>query len=528
MALLLIFLSALLLSLTRAVRPFTGPRSLPRSAVLTFSDQTIAAGIRQPGPKHKWGGPCVADIDGDGYYDLVLSFHANARIELYWGAPNGKFIKEETFVHKFWDVHGIHVGPRSARGKEKIMVVSVGGKRGEETRQPSIYAFFGRRFKNVSNLYGFGRGKGRGRTAQFLDLALQSNSDRRKNGAGPDMLVLNYLGEGNGIQGEAGLRQFSYQNVGGNYKLRSVPGLTSVNRGRVEVTDIDGDDIMEVINIRLLRMYRLQGPFRFKDISSQVFPPLNVGDLTVSAVAELDYDNDGNWDLYVARTNRALITNRGPLNGDDHSDILLKNVGGRYVDVTASANIPRGTTSQGVTVGDFNNDGFVDILLVLYKEKDLILLNQGDGTFKRAGGLIPKKSGTVGDHAVAFDYDLDGRLDVMVGHGAREEKPGEYRLMRNLMPRADNHYLHVRIGNEPSLGATSLHAVITVFLGKMKLSRRVGSRGAQGGGGSFLETVHFGLGRVTTVPRVRVRWSNGIEGWKVSVAADQLVAFGRI
>lgn len=404
------------------------------------------------------------------------------------------------------------------------MVVSVGGRSGSELRAPSVYEFNKREFKDVTYKYGFGKGMGRGRTAQFMDLTLQKNKARRKNGGGPDLLVLNYLGDGTG---DKGLRQFSYRNLRGNYRLKSVPGLTSVNRARVEVTDVDGDGIMEVINIRLLRMFRLQKAFQFKDISKQVFPLLTVPDLAISAVAELDFDNDGDWDLYIARTDRSLVTNRDPVRGDRPNDILLKNVGGRYVDVSATARIPKGTLSQGVTVGDFNNDGFVDILVMVYRKKDMLLVNQGDGTFQRVGGLIPKKGGTVGNHAVAFDYDLDGRLDVIVGHGARESKRGTYRLMRNVMPRAANHYMHVRVGNEPSRGATALHAVVTIFIGKMKLSRRVGSRGAQGGGGSFLETVHFGLGRVKKVPKIRVKWSNGIVRWRVFVKTDQRVVFGR-
>lgn len=445
---------------------------------------------------------------------------------MYYGSPNGTFRHDKSFDHRIWDVHGIQVGPRSARERERLVVISVGGKRGSKPTAPAVYEFNPKReFRDITFQDGLGKGFGRGRTSQFMDLSLRKNKVKRKNGGGPDLLVLNYLGDDE-ASGK-GLRQFAYKNVRGKYQLRSVPGLTKVNRARVEVTDVDGDGKMEVINIRQLRMFKLTKAFQFKDISAVVFPYLEVGELTVSAVAELDFDNDGDWDLYIARTDRTFISNRRPLKGDTSNDILLENVGGRYVDASRKAGIPKGTFSQGVTVGDFNNDGFVDIFVTLYKDKDMVLVNQADGTFKRLNGLIPKKKGTVGNNAVAFDYDLDGRLDVIVGHGERETKRGTYRLMRNVIPRVSNHYLLVRVGNEPSLGTTALHAVVTVYLGKLKLSRRVGSRGAQGGGGSFLETLHFGLGRVTRVPRIRVRWSNGVLRWKTKVKADQRIEFGK-
>lgn len=466
-------------------------------------------------------------MNNDGIYDLFLSYHADARIQLYYGRPDGTFKHDPSFDHRIFDVHGIHVGPRSARSRNRLVVVSVGGKRGSKPTAPSVYEFTPKNtFKDITYKYGLGKGRGRGRTAQWMDMSLQKNRARRKNGGGPDLLVLNYLGDEQSPS--KNLRQFAFKNIRGKrYNLRPVPGLTKVNRGRVEVTDVDNDGRMEVINIRQLRIFTLIKPFTFRDISNKVFPALTVGELTVSAVAELDYDNDGDWDLYIARTDRTLISNRQPLRSDTRNDILLKNVGGRYVDASREAGIPKGTFSQGVTVGDFNNDGFVDILVMQYKARDMLLLNQADGTFKRISGLIPKKKTTVGNNAVAFDYNRDGRLDVLVGHGERDSKRGTYRLMKNTIKRGGNHYLLVRVGNEPSLGTTALHAVVTVFLGKLKLTRRVGSRGAQGGGGSFLETVHFGLGRVTRVPRIRVRWSNGIQRWRAKVKADQIIQMGR-
>lgn len=528
------FLSVLLLAINASAqrrprnRAWTGPDALPRRATVKFEDRTKQSGIQQVRAAFKWGGPCVADVDNDGYYDLLLSFHNDGRMQLYWGSANGTFQYDSRFEHTVWDVHGVQVGPISTRTRDRLVVVSVGGRSGSDPTAPSVYRFSpDRSIREVTYQNGLGKGKGRGRTGQFMDLALQPNWRRRANGGGPDLLLLNYLGDQNSeIQG---LRQFAYRNVGGNgeFKFEKVPGIGNVNRGRMEVTDVDGDGRMEVLNIRLMRMFRVKKAFEFEDISARVFGGIQFGELATAAAAELDFDNDGLWDLYIARTDRSLITNRKRLADREYeSDVLLRNVGGRYVDVSREAGIPRGTRSQGVTTGDLNNDGFVDIVVIRQSEKDLVLMNQGDGTFRRRDGLIPKTAGTVGNHATAFDYDFDGRVDVMVGHGATESRPGLYRLMRNVTPRA-GHYLLVRVGDAPGGAATALHAVVTVFVGDMQMSRRVGSRGAQAGGGSLLDTVHFGVGRVARVRRVRVRWTDGTLRWRVLVASDQRIEIGQ-
>lgn len=179
------------------------------------------------------------------------------------------------------------------------------------------------------------------------------------------------------------------------------------------VTDIDGDGRMEVVSIRELQVYRLVKPFTFADVTGQVMPePFKLGDpsLRNTACVEFDFNNDGWPDLYVARADRRLMTRRSRYSGGTTNDILFQNRRGRYVDVSEETGIPKGTNSMGVTAGDFNNDGHVDLFVVQWSEPDILLINRGDGTFKRVNGATPKARNTVGDNAVAFDYNLDGKL----------------------------------------------------------------------------------------------------------------------
>lgn len=152
--------------------------------------------------------------------------------------------------------------------------------------------------------------------------------------------------------------------------------------------DIDGDGRMELVTWHTLRVHRVTGSYTMKDVSDIVLPS-GIDRRGVISVVEFDYDNDGRMDLYVTRsaTNDIdwLLGSIGP----DANDYLLRNIaddtgmGGRLVDVSVSAGIPCGGSSRGVTTADFNNDGFVDLLVTQYTGQDWLLLNNGDGTFTR-------------------------------------------------------------------------------------------------------------------------------------------------
>lgn len=332
------------------------------------------------------------------------------------------------------------------------------------TRLRSAEMFFvtpEREFINIGNRLGLGARKGRGRNTVFLEMGMRSRADGRLNGGGPDILVSNFVGRISGT----GLIQFGYENKKGVFEYRRLGDFEREQRGSVEVTDVDGDGLMEVIGIQRFKFYKLERPFFFKERTESYLPEgLEVEDLSVSSVAEGDFDNDGDFDLYVARTRRKLITrlNR-PIDNVRMADMYLENVGGRYVDSTMAVGKTGGKEdSMGVTVGDFDNNGWLDIYISRYRGRDTILRNFGNGRFATMQSRVPKPNNTVGNHAVAVDYDLDGRLDLVVGQGAVTGIKGYYRVMRNVMERrGDRGWLLVTVGSEMRRGVTALHAVVT-------------------------------------------------------------------
>jgi enediyne biosynthesis protein E4 len=131
-----------------------------------------------------------------------------------------------------------------------------------------------------------------------------------------------------------------------------------------------------------------------------------------AGVGWIDYDQDGLLDLYLVQSAATdWFRPARPLRS-----ILYHNNGdGTFTDVTEKAGVgAEGLYGQGVAVGDFDNDGYPDLLVTGYGHT-ILYHNNGNGTFTD----VTAKAG-VGDDgnwatsAGWFDYDKDGYLDLLI------------------------------------------------------------------------------------------------------------------
>ncbi len=123
----------------------------------------------------------------------------------------------------------------------------------------------------------------------------------------------------------------------------------------------------------------------------------------------IDYDRDGNWDLYLNQGGDPSL----PPSAMQPSDQLFRSLNDdKFHLVTELARIDERDYSQGVAVGDFDNDGFSDIMVTnigictLYQ-------NQGDGTFRDVSKALQQNAGWHSSAAWG-DVDRDGDLDLYV------------------------------------------------------------------------------------------------------------------
>jgi enediyne biosynthesis protein E4 len=129
-----------------------------------------------------------------------------------------------------------------------------------------------------------------------------------------------------------------------------------------------------------------------------------------SGCAFLDYDADGWQDVLLVNS----MDWPGHKRGRSTLRLYRNNRDGTFTDVTHSAGLDIEMYGMGVAVGDYNNDGFPDILITCVGQNRLFR-NTGKGTFvdvTEASGLSKRQA--FSSSALWFDFDRDGLLDLFV------------------------------------------------------------------------------------------------------------------
>jgi enediyne biosynthesis protein E4 len=148
--------------------------------------------------------------------------------------------------------------------------------------------------------------------------------------------------------------------------------------------------------------------------------------------AFFDYDNDGWMDIFLVNSGPSdFYKPPKPL----RNALYKNNRDGTFTDVTEKAGVSGAYFGMGVAVGDYDNDGWPDMLVTSYG-KCILYKNNHDGTFtdvtEHAGVATPGFTTS----AVWFDYDNDGRLDLFICSfveygGVRKLECGNNQIGRN-------------------------------------------------------------------------------------------------
>jgi hypothetical protein len=230
-----------------------------------------------------------------------------------------------------------------------------------------------------------------------------------------------------------------YRNLGG-FRFEDVTEKAGVkghgydNGAAAADYDNDGWTDLFVAGLRENVLYRNRGDGTFEDVTGKAGlkkPDPDHGTLWAVAGAFLDYDKDGDLDLFVSNycvwdpKTEPLCGPKGmndychPNNYKGLPNSLFRNDGdGTFTDVSKPSGIRKVIgKGMGLGIADFDGDGFVDVFVANDTEPNYLFHNQGDGTFEEigfvAGVAYPEVGRPLsGMGADARDVDDDGKIDI--------------------------------------------------------------------------------------------------------------------
>jgi hypothetical protein len=249
-----------------------------------------------------------------------------------------------------------------------------------------------------------------------------------------------------------------------------------------------------------------------------------------------DYDNDGDVDMHLSKCGQG-----GSGVGGNIDEMWRNNGNGTYTNVAAAANLAAPEQSWSSAIGDFNNDGWVDIILGVNATSSgntNVMRNNTDGTFTSVtAGSGYDTIFYTGREYVAEDFDNDGFLDVlgsgsniMFGDGAFHfvPNPNTYNVSTVDRPIGDlnnDGFLDIQNGTSVLFNNGNTNKWININLHGIQSNRNgIGARveiyGAWGkqiryvqSGTGFQNmstlTAHFGIGQATTISEVIIKWPSG-------------------
>ena len=343
--------------------------------------------------------------------------------------------------------------------------------------------------------------------------------------------------------------------------------------GDVAVFDYDEDGYLDLLVTNMFgrsQLYHNNRGKDFEDVTRRVLGPTSFGSIGTKA---FDFNNDGKLDLLIVdmhsdmwvpesrqtpellefvRKNEKVryryVTGptkefnpsqfeRNEKNAKDYFKIqyeevvfgntLFKNQGnGTFQEVAQQAGLET-FWPWGIAVGDFDNDGFVDVFLPsgmghpFFYWPNRLLMNKGDETFSEQSslyGIEPprngiylsekigrKKAARSSRCAAVADFRKIGKLDIVTNNF--NDSPYYF---QNHFPKRN--YIAFKLQgsktnrkpNSSGCNRDAVGALVRIYMGKEVMVRQVPAAGGYLSQSS--KQIHFGLGDRTKVDRVEIRW----------------------
>lgn len=488
---------------------------------------TSPSGHSEPGidPYSVGGAASAADLDGDGWVDLLVARTGQPSL-VFMNNRNGTFREEAAArgLASLSDVGGFGIADLDNDGDQDVFMTPVSG--------PRYHLFLNDGTGNFREA-AVERGADvpvtefphRGQSVSFVDY------DR-------DGFLDVYVAEWNVLSGaENDRHSVLLRNRGrtapGFFENRTAaagltqPAISSLmaNYGTAWA-DYDGDgwpDLMLIGDFDTTQMWWNNGDGTFTNgtDSSGVR-----GRYDGMGFAVFDFDADGKLDVFISAIdliNESSITDRGFISDNR----LFRYFGNRqFVEMAVPAGVKESGWGWGAGYLDANLDGLPDLAVTngyvaptpqfarARTDPTKFFLNQG-GTFTDATSTYGVTDNGLGRSLVVLDYDNDGRPDFFV-----TQTEGRRYLYRNQTTAGLGRWISLRFVGTQS-NRDGIGALVTVTAGGRSQTAIYNPSNAYIG--QREPRLHFGLGAVSNIERIRVVWPSGTVQELTGVSADQFL-----
>ncbi len=363
-----------------------------------------------------------------------------------------------------------------------------------------------------------------------------------------------------------------YHNNGDGTFSRILHGdIINVGEGPTDACwgDYDNDGFIDLF---VATATNWQNNFLFHNNGDGSFTRITEGDIVIDQAESrtgcwVDYDNDGDLDMYVANS------------GNNNDNFFYKNNGlGEFTKITGLNIVQVGEHTQSCSWGDYDNDGDLDLFLANgtynHAKRNYLFRNDGNDSFVQVN---PGTLGSINSYSTGScwgDYDNDGDLDLFVANSwgfdcdginflyenvndTLFEKINDYNIQINegeslgsawgdfdndgnldlfvsnwngtnfLFQNTgnQNHWINIKcIGKVSNSSAIGAKIKLKAFINNRSVwqLQEISSKSGRTGQNSL--NAEFGLGNATIIDSIIVKWPSGINSILTNVDVDQFVS----